>query len=206
MKKNITTKETALVGVFTSLTIILAQIIIPLPPPMVQISLGLVGVYLTGILLKPKHAVLTQLVYLLLGAAGLPVFGGFKGGLAALFGPTGGYLIAYPFMAALVSYALNSRKSMTEEPPKKTLFRATVSILAAHTLLYLGGTAWLSVLTGRSFADALSFAVYPYIPLDVVKIVFCVAAIVPLRSKMRRTINAAGSSITSWCLFFASFL
>lgn len=185
MKKAITPKETALVGVFTAIMIILAQIIIPLPPPMVQISLGLVGVYLTGILLAPKHAVLTQLVYLLLGAVGVPVFGGFKGGLAALFGPTGGYLMAYPFMAAIVSMALNGKKSRGEKTPKKAIIRATVSILAAHTLLYLGGTAWLSALTGKGFVTALGFAVYPYIPLDIVKIAFCIGAVVPLRSRLK---------------------
>jgi biotin transport system substrate-specific component len=185
MKKAITPRETALIGVFTSLTIILAQIIIPLPPPMVQISLGLVGVYVTGILLAPKHAVLTQLVYLLLGAAGLPVFGGFKGGLSALFGPTGGYLFVYPIMAGIVSVALNSQKSLADETSSKAFFKAAISICAAHILLYLGGTAWLSVLTGNTFAKALGFAVYPYIPLDIVKIVFCVAVIVPLRSRLR---------------------
>jgi biotin transport system substrate-specific component len=185
MKKAISPRETALIGVFTSLTIILAQIIIPLPPPMVQISLGLVGVYMTGILLAPKHAVLTQLVYLLLGAAGLPVFGGFKGGLSALFGPTGGYLIVYPIMAAIVSLALNSQRSLAEESSRKIFFKAAIAICAAHILLYLGGTAWLSVLTGNTFAKALGFAVYPYIPLDIVKIIFCVAVVVPLRSRLR---------------------
>jgi biotin transport system substrate-specific component len=185
MKKTITPRETALIGVFTSLTIILAQIIIPLPPPAVQISLGLVGVYMTGILLTPKQAVLTQLVYLLLGAAGLPVFGGFKGGISALFGPTGGYLIVYPIMAAVVSYALNGQKSLAEETSRNTYIKAAVSMLIAHTLLYLGGTAWLSVLTGNTFTQALGFAVYPFIPLDIVKIVFCVAVVVPLRSRLR---------------------
>jgi biotin transport system substrate-specific component len=194
MKKNITPRETALIGVFASVTIILAQIIIPLPPPMVQISLGLVGVYITGILLRPKHAVFTQLVYLLLGAAGLPVFGGFKGGLAALFGPTGGYLMMYPFMAAIVSFALNGQKNPDEDIAGKPFIKAAASILTAHTLLYLGGTVWLSALTGNSFTQALGFAVYPYIPLDIVKIVFCVAVIVPLRSRLHkmRLLSLAG--------------
>jgi biotin transporter BioY len=58
-------------------------------------------------------------------------------------------------------------------------------MLIAHTLLYLGGTAWLSILTGNSFAKAVSFAVLPFIPLDIVKIVFCVAVVVPLRARLR---------------------
>ena len=187
MKKTLSIKEITVIGVFTAVTAILAQIAVPLPFTPMPISFGLVAVYITGILLKPKHAVLTQICYLLLGAVGLPVFGNFRGGIGALFGPTGGYLMVYPFMAAIVSVALNSSKSRRaeyEQSKKKLLLKSGVSICMAHLFLYLGGTIWLSATTGNTFGAALALAVYPFIPLDIVKIVFCVTAIVPLRSRL----------------------
>lgn len=187
MKKTLTARELTMIGIFTTITAVMAQIAVPLPFTPMPISFGLVAVYITGILLKPKHAILTQVCYLLLGAVGVPVFGNFLGGVGALFGPTGGYLLVYPIMACIVAMALNSPKSRQAEYKnnKKRLFiKSGLSICIAHMVLYLGGTAWLSVTTGNSFQAALALAVYPFIPLDIIKIVFCVVVIVPLRSRM----------------------
>jgi len=181
-----TIKEIAMMGIFTAMTAVMAQIAIPLPFTPIPISFGLVAVYIAGILLKPKHAILTQVCYLLLGAAGAPVFGNFRGGIAALFGATGGYLMMYPIIVGVVSMALNSRKSREKEAQqgKSMLFiKSSISICIAHILLYLGGTIWLCAITGNSFPAGLALAVYPYIPLDIVKIIFCITAIVPLRSR-----------------------
>lgn len=186
MKKTLTTRELAMMGIFTALTAAMAQIAIPLPFSPVPISFGLIAVYTTGILLKPKHAILTQICYLLLGTMGVPVFGNFRGGIAALFGATGGYLMMYPIIAGIVSATLNSRKSRQREnqQSKSILFlKSSISICIAHTLLYLGGTIWLCAITGNSLQAGLTLAVYPYIPLDIVKIIFCITAIVPLRSR-----------------------
>ena len=90
MKRLLTAKDLTIIGIFTAVTIVLAQIAIPLPFTPMPISFGLVAVYITGILLSPNQAILTQVIYLLLGAVGVPVFGNFRGGLGALFGPTGG--------------------------------------------------------------------------------------------------------------------
>jgi len=182
-KKPLAAKELTMTAIFTVLTAVLAQIAIPLPFSPVPISFGLVAVYMTGILLKPKHAVMAQVCYLLLGAVGVPVFGGFKGGIGALFGPTGGYLLVYPIMVLIVSMAINGVKS---SPTKKstTFVRAGVAIVIAHLILYMGGTTWLSITTGNTFGAALALAVIPFIPLDIVKILFCIFAIVPFRARM----------------------
>ena len=193
MKKTLTARELVLIAVLTATTAVLAQIAIPLPFTTMPFSLGMIAVYTTGILLKPKHAVLTQLCYLLLGAAGVPVFGNFRGGIPALFGATGGYLMVYPIMALIVAYALNGRTSRQAEKQAsgerakgrtRIILKAAVSICAAHTILYLGGTAWLSVISGTTFEKALALAVYPFIPFDIVKIILCVTVIVPMRSRL----------------------
>jgi len=187
MKRPLKAKELTLMAIFAALTAVFAQIAIPLPFTPMPISFGLVAVYTTGMLLKPKHAVLAQVCYLALGALGAPVFGNFRGGIQALTGPTGGYLMVYPIMAGMVSMALNSRRSRQLErtQSKRWVFlKAGASMCIAHIVLYLGGTLWWSVTTGNSVQAALALTVYPFIPLDVVKIVFCMVAVVPFRFRM----------------------
>ena len=185
--QTVSIRDICTAAVFAALTAVCSQIIIPLPFTPVPISLGMVGVYAAAILLPPRRAVLSQICYLLLGAVGVPVFGGLRGGLTWLFGPTGGYLLVYPLMSAIVSAALNSKSALqTESTPRRTLLKGAAALCAAHLVLYLGGTAWLCALTGNPFVAGLSLAVFPYIPLDIVKLMFCVTAIIPLRRRFRR--------------------
>ena len=186
-KAKFSARELTLIGIFAAITAVMAQIAIPLPFSPVPISFGLVAVYISGILLKPKHAVFAQICYLILGAVGVPVFSNFRGGFDALIGPTGGYLFVYPLIAWIVSYSLNSYKSRQAERNQSkafVLFKAAISMCIAHLVLYLGGTLWLSFTTGTTFIACLSLAVFPYIPLDIVKILFCIFVIVPFRSRL----------------------
>jgi len=115
----------------------------PLPFTPIPFSLGMVGVYITGMLLKPSNAVLAQVCYLSSGAVGVPVFGNFRSGIAALFGPTGGCLMVYPIMAAIISLTLNSPKSLqTERKQSKALLylKTSVALCLAICTEYLGGT------------------------------------------------------------------
>ncbi len=184
MKKIITIKDSATIGIFAAVTAVLSPFSLPLPFTAIPITLGVLAVYITGILLSPKQAVLAQLVYLLLGAAGLPVFSGFRGGLSALLGPTGGYLFVYPVMVGIVSFALNSRTGLAESRVNDHI-KAAFAMLIAHIVLYSSGTAWMCATTGNTVAATLGLTVFPYIPLDIVKIVFCSTAIVRLRARLR---------------------
>ena len=174
---------------FAVLTAIAAQISVPIPFSPVPISFGLVAVYISGILQKPKYALSSQLSYLAAGAMGAPVFSGFRGGIAALFGPTGGYLFIYPIMAWIVSMTLNSRRSLAKEGEESkgwTLFKAGTAICIAQVVLYLGGTMWLKMMTGTTFYASLVLAVFPFVPLDIVKVLFCIFVMVPSRSSLMK--------------------
>lgn len=189
-KATFTTRDLAIIPIFAAITAVMAQIAIPIPFTAVPISFGLVAVYMSGILLTPKQAVYSQICYLLLGAVGVPVFGGFKGGLAALVGPTGGYLIVYPLCAWIVAMALNSKKARQVQTSKiqgRVMLKAGIAMIIAHTILYLGGTIWLSIMTKNTFVASLSLAVIPFIPLDIIKIIFCVLAVVPFRTQLIKT-------------------
>lgn len=186
-KSGLSIKEISLIPIFAAVTAVLAQIAIPIPFSPVPISFGIIAVYISGILLKPSNAIWAQICYLALGAIGIPVFGNFQGGIGALLGPTGGYLCTYPIMAWIVSLSLNSRRSLESEKTSKkgmTLLKGGLAMFVAHIILYSGGTIWLSLYTGNSFIASLMLAVVPFIPLDIVKILFCIFAVIPFRKRL----------------------
>ncbi len=82
--------DVALVGLFAALTAVGAYVAVPLPFSPVPVTLQTLFVYLSGLVLGGRRGALSQLVYLLLGASGIPVFAGGRGGVGVIFGPTGG--------------------------------------------------------------------------------------------------------------------
>lgn len=152
-KRSIPAREITIIGIFAEITSVLAQIAIPLPFTPIPFSLGMVGVYMTGMFLKPSNAVFAQICYLLLGAVGVPVFGNFRGGIAALFGPTGGCLMVYPIMTDIISLTLNSAKSLQAEckqSKKRLYFKISTVLLIAICIEYLGGAIWLTITSTAS--------------------------------------------------------
>ena len=89
------TLRTTRVAIMAAVTMVSAQISLPLPFSPVPLVLSNMAAVIAGILLGPRDGVICMLVYLALGTAGLPVFAGFHGGLGVLVGPTGGYLIGF---------------------------------------------------------------------------------------------------------------
>ncbi len=94
-------KGIILCGVFAAVVAVCSWITVPLPFTQVPINLAILGVLLAGGLLGSKYGALSLLVYILLGAVGLPVFAGFGAGLGVLVGPTGGYIVGYLLCAAI---------------------------------------------------------------------------------------------------------
>ena len=100
--KRIDIANLTLIPLFAALTAILSQIAVP--TPFIPFTLSLCAVFLAGGILGYKSAPSAMIVYMLIGAVGIPVFTGFKGGLAVLAGPTGGYLWSYPIMAFIIAF------------------------------------------------------------------------------------------------------
>jgi biotin transport system substrate-specific component len=131
----------------------------------VPLTFSDLAVLLVGLALGPATAFAALALYLLEGASGLPVFSPFggPGGIAQLFGHTGGYLLAYPFAAAIAGLARRKASPLTFP---RTLAFAT----AASALIMLSGTAWLGVILHLSPARALALAALPFLPGQLVKI------------------------------------
>jgi biotin transport system substrate-specific component len=159
----------------TVLTVVAAQISIPLPFTPVPFTLQPMVVLLGGAALGARLGMASQALYLLLGAAGLPVFAAspvLPQGIFRLLGPTGGYLLTYP-IAAFVAGALAQRGF------DRTYWRSVVAMAAGLALIFAGGVAWLAWFaqpTHVGFAAALQAGLYPFLPADMLKI--CVAAAV----------------------------
>lgn len=154
----------------TILAAVCAHIVLPLYFTPVPLSLQPLAVLLLGLLLSPRLAGITMAAYLAEGAMGLPVFApsiDAPGGIAHLFGPTGGYLLAYPAAAILVSFLW--RRAGRRLAP-------ALLAAAAGDLLILGcGALWLGTLTHLTAASALAMAVVPFLPGDALKVVAAVA-------------------------------
>ncbi len=144
-----------------------SQIAIPLPFTPVPLTLQPMLVILAGMWLGPLAGATSMTLYLAAGAAGLPVFTPLGApGIARFFGPTGGYLLAYP-AAAFVAGVLARRAT--------SLSMRWVAGVAGMAVIYLGGIAQLSVISG-SVWRAVALGVTPFAALDVVK-AFVAAAI-----------------------------
>lgn len=177
--QKISTRDLVITGMFTAVICVMAQIAIPVQP--IPFTLSLLAIFLTGALLPPRYAFLSVLVYLLLGAFGIPVFAGMKGGLQHLTGMTGGYLMAYPLMAFVTALAYKYIK-------KYKVLALSVGMITALLLCYLIGTAWFSYLTDKSFYTALTLCVFPFIPFDILKIVLAISFSIVIRKSIMKNI------------------
>jgi biotin transport system substrate-specific component len=156
-------RSTGIVLAASALVAVCAHIAIPLYFTPVPISMAPFAVLLLGLLLSPRMAAGALGAYLAEGAMGLPVFApGPLYGLAHLLGPTGGYLMAYPAAAALISilWKHNGRS-----------FQEALAIAAAGDLVILaGGAVWLAALTHASAQAVFTLAVLPFLAGDALKI------------------------------------
>ena len=180
--KKLTTYQLTLTAVMAAVICVLGPISIAIPVSPVPISLGSMAVYLAVTVLGMKLGTLSCLIYLLLGLVGLPVFAGGRAGAAKLFGPTGGYLVGYLFLA-LIAGAFVGR--YTENKWKSIAFAALGMVLGTM-VLYALGTAWLAYSAGMDFQAALWAGVIPFIPGDLVKMVIAVLLGSAVRGRLLR--------------------
>lgn len=141
-------------------------------PATVPFTLQTFGVFLAVGVLGGKRGSLSVLIYLLLGAIGVPVFAGFSGGLTAILGSTGGYIVGFLF-SAIVMWVMEALLG------KKTWVLA-LSMVVGLLVCYAFGTAWFMVVYAKNsgaigLMTALGWCVFPYIIPDVIKIVLALA-------------------------------
>jgi biotin transport system substrate-specific component len=138
-----------------------AYIIIPVPP--VPVTMQTLFLSLAGVLIGARLAAMSQIIYVIIGAMGLPVFAGGKAGLGILIGPTGGYLLGFVAGAYVIG-------KLAELRPSAGMMWFVSSMAAGTFVIYLFGAAQLSVVAQLSLSKAAAVGVLPFIPGDAVKI------------------------------------
>jgi biotin transport system substrate-specific component len=156
----------------TALTAASAQISVPLPFTQVPFSFQPMVVLLGGLALGSRLGFASQMLYLLAGIAGLPVFAAsvtLPPGALRLLGPTGGYLMAYPIAAFLTGY-------LAERGFDRRYLTSVLAMLAGLLVVYACGAAWLGLFARSSasapigFQAALVAGVYPFVVADLIKL------------------------------------
>lgn len=157
------------VAMFAAVIAVCSQIQLPLGP--VPFTLQTLGVFTAAGMLGTKRGVLSTLIYILIGAVGIPVFAGFSGGLGCITGPTGGYIIGFLLTALAVGL-------MTKLAGRK-VWSLVVGMVAGLVLCYAFGTAWFIFVNGQNgtamdLATALGYCVIPFLIPDAAKIAVAV--------------------------------
>ena len=173
------TLDMAYIALFAVLIAVCAWISIPATVPF---TLQTFGIFLAVGVLGGKRGTLAVLVYLLLGAVGIPVFAGFSGGVGCLLGSTGGYLVGFLF-TALVMWAM-------ERLMGKKLWVLALSMLLGLVVCYAFGTVWFILVYARTTGEiglltALGWCVFPYILPDLVKIALALVLQKRLKAAIR---------------------
>ena len=162
-------EKLTLAFLMTGVMVILAQIRIPLPWTPVPITGSTFGAIFAGVLLGNVWGGISMLIYVALGAAGLPVFTGFKGGAAVLFGPTAGYLIGFIVTSFLIGYITDNYAKARKFLPLFNLMLISSALILALGSVYLW--IWLSAAKGQgtSLGEVLWMGFIPFIPGDMIK-------------------------------------
>src|SRR5712692_9164957 len=153
----------------TVLTAVAAQISIPLPFTPVPLTLQPMIVLLGGAALGARLGLTSQMLYLALGVAGLPVFAAsatLPPGVARLFGPTGGYLMSYPFAAFVAGW-------LAESGFDRRYITSVLAMAAGLAVVFAGGVLWLALVVQPSagLAGALAAGFIPFVLADLLKLV-----------------------------------
>jgi biotin transport system substrate-specific component len=166
-------KQVAIVIAGSLFVALCARVTVPLPFTPVPLTLQNFGVLAVGLILGRRRGFAALALYLAEGAAGLPVFNPTgPGGIAQLLGPTGGFLLAYPLVAALAGFVFQTGR--------RTFARAVGAGVVAEVVLFAAGIGWLAVLT-HSFAQAIRFGLYGFVFAEVIKVMLAAAVAVRWR-------------------------
>lgn len=159
-KQKISTRTITTIGLMTAVACVLGPLSIPIGA--VPLSLTSLAVYLQAYLLGWRKGAFSYVLYLLLGAAGLPVFSGFSGGLAKLVGPTGGYLIGYLFTVIVSGWFI--------ERYENSPWKVALGMVLGAAFNYALGVSWLALQANLAFGTAMMAGMLPFLPGDAAKL------------------------------------
>lgn len=172
--KRLQTVDLVTIALVAAILCILAPVSITLGFTPIPVTLGLFAVVMAGIILGKNKGTICVLVYILLGAVGLPVFSGYIGGIQKIAGPSGGYLWGYLLLVWVTGFFV--------EKFAGKWYMVLLGAMLGTVLCYAFGTVWMGIQLEMSPVEALWAGVIPFIPFDIVKLIIAVAACCPVRN------------------------
>lgn len=170
--KKINIHQMILVSLFAALTA--AGAFVSIPIGLVPISLQNLFTFLSGMVLGSRLGTFSQLIYILLGVVGLPVFSGFRGGLGVLLGPTGGFLTGFVISACIIGRLIENINDVR-------IWSYFVTGLLGIIIIYACGVTQLLIVTEIGFKEAVIVGVVPFLPGDLLKLI--IASFLAVRIK-----------------------
>jgi len=167
-KLKLSIRDSCFIGVFTAFIAASAQLSIPAPTGVFTLQTFVIA--LAGIILGAKKGALSALVYVMVGAIGLPVFAGFKGGFGVVFGATGGYILSFPLLAlcAGIGSDLYDKYDKYKNMRVRNILPASGLFIGA-AINYICGMLMGKFIISCGWREAVAVFVLPYIFIDAVK-------------------------------------
>ncbi len=172
-KRGLSTTDLALIAVFAALIAVCAvSAALPFGVNGVPITLQLLAIFLTGAVLGAVRGFLSVTLYIVVGAAGLPIFAGGQAGIAPFSGPTAGYLLAFPFAALITGFVV---ERFAARGVAVTALVVVVGGVIGETVVTLAGAGSIAITADLTYLKGITAAL-PFVPADLVKL--AVAAVV----------------------------
>ncbi len=165
-----------LVGLFVAIMAICAWVSIPMIP--IPVTLQTMGVFITASILGAKKGTVSIIIYILLGAIGLPVFSNFTGGFGILLSPTGGFILGFIFTTFITGFFAEHFKCNI----CINIIAMTLGLIAC----YLAGTIWYCIYAGVDFTTAVLICVVPFLIGDAVKIFIASILVTKLKKHIKK--------------------
>jgi len=172
--KKLSTRQLCHIAIFVTLIAVMAQLTIPLP--VIPLTLQTFAVPLAGAVLGAKKGAIAALVYLLLGAVGVPVFRSFTAGISLLLGPTGGYLLSFPIFAFIVGLGANTGKRVW----------LALALIVGSVINLFAGMIQLSFVNQLDMHTAFMAGVFPFIIPELLKLLLVFIIAPRLRQVLER--------------------
>ena len=163
----VSVKYIVLAGMFAAFLAVMSQVSLPMPTG-VPITVQVFAVALVGVILGWKQGALAVLVYILIGAVGVPVFANFKGGLSVLTGVTGGYIIAWPVMAILCGI-----RPKLQNTKVNIAVNIILSLIGLAVCEGVGALQW-ALLSGSDLKGIIIYSLTAFVPKDIILTVLAV--------------------------------
>ena len=172
-------RDMVMIGLAAAMMAVFSQISFPLPFSSVPITLQVFGVVIISMILDKKCSTIAMIIFTLVGAIGLPVYSNFSGGVGILFGPTGGYIFGFIFMAFIVSFFKDNKN-------KIVVFLGAYLGMAVE---YLLGLIQLKIVLGLNLQQTLIAGLYPFIIKDIIMVAIAVTVGMMVSKRVNNSIG-----------------